>query len=137
MTEYEQMLSMQYQWNAYRGDGYGKNPKMKVFSMRSTSVLFQTCKDVAEIFMGGLTRQGQLPDFRIEGSFRARDCKIKTSTGEVVAKMARKRVNTTILLSDDVFSLVVQPGVDTQLIMAFVIVLDRISNKPFAPVLCS
>ncbi|KAF2288020.1 hypothetical protein GH714_003905 [Hevea brasiliensis] len=104
-----QMLSMQYQWNAYRGeDGYGKNPKMKVFSMRSTSVLFHTGKEVAEIFMGGFTRKGQIPDFRIEGSFKARDCKIKSSTGELVAKMARKRVNTTILLSNDVFSLVVQ-----------------------------
>ncbi|CAK7343426.1 unnamed protein product [Dovyalis caffra] len=135
------ILSMQYQWNAYIGeDGCEKN---KVFSMRSPSVLLHTAgrKHVAEIFMGrklGHHHQNT-PDFKIEGSFRSRDCKIvKTSTGEVVAKISRKRVNnTTILLSDDVFSMVVQPGFDTQLIMAFVIVLDRISSKPFSPVLCS
>ncbi|KDP21815.1 hypothetical protein JCGZ_00602 [Jatropha curcas] len=138
LTLKPQILSMQYQWNAYRGeDGYRNNPKTKLFSMRSTSLLFQTGKDVAEIFMGGITRQGQIPDFRIEGSFRARDCKIKNTEGEVVAKMARKRVHTTILLSDDVFSLVVQPDFDTQLVMAFVIILDRISNKPFTPIFCS
>lgn len=101
-------------------------------------MLFHIGKDEAEIFMGGSTIKGhQVPDFKIEGSFRARDCKITTPTGEVAAKLARKRVNSTILLSDDVFSLVVQPGFDAQLIMAFVIILDRISSRPFAPVLCS
>ncbi|KAF2306566.1 hypothetical protein GH714_019488 [Hevea brasiliensis] len=91
LTLKPQMLSMHFQWNAYKGeDVYGKNPKMKIFSMRSTSMFFNTGKDVAEIFMGGLTRQGQTPDFRIEGSFRARDCKIKTLNGELAAKMARK-----------------------------------------------
>ncbi|XP_050213412.1 protein LURP-one-related 5-like [Mercurialis annua] len=135
-----QKMSMQYQWNAYRGDdGCGNNQRVKLFSMRSSSVIFHTGKNVAEIFIGGLTKQGsQKPDFVVEGSFRARDCKIKTGDGDLVAKMSRKRVNnTTVLLSDDVFSLVVQPGFETQLVMGFVIVLDRISNKPFAPVLCS
>lgn len=135
------MLSMQHQWNAYIGeDGCEKT---RVFSMRSPSVLFHSAgrKHAAEIFMGAqLGRHHQnTPNFKIEGSFRSRDCKIvKASTGEVVAKIFRKRVNnTTILLSDDVFSLVVQPGFDSHLIMAFVIVLDRISSKPFSPVMCS
>uniref|UniRef100_A0A6N2KMI7 Protein LURP-one-related 5-like n=1 Tax=Salix viminalis TaxID=40686 RepID=A0A6N2KMI7_SALVM len=139
------ILSMQYQWRAYRGDQDGCG-KANVFFMRSPSVLsnFQAAgrKHVAEIFMG--THSGghhqSMPDLKIEGSFRSRDCKIvKTCTGEVVARISRKRVmnNTTILLSDDVFSLVVHPGFDTHLIMAFVIVLDRISSKPFSPFLCS
>lgn len=58
-------------------------------------------------------------------------------TGEVVAKIARKKVNPTVVLGDDVFSLVVQPGLESQLIMAFVVILDRICVKPFAPSLCS
>ncbi|KAI9380731.1 hypothetical protein POPTR_016G143500v4 [Populus trichocarpa] len=141
------MLSMQYQWNAYRGDQDGCERTSKVFSMRSPSVLsdFHAAgrKHVAEIFMGtrlgGRRHDQNMPDFKIQGSFRSRDCKIvKTCTGEVVARISRKRANnTTILLSDDVFSLVVQPGFDTHLIMAFVIVLDRISSKPFSPFLCS
>jgi hypothetical protein len=136
---HEQVLSMQYQWNAYRGeDKCGRNPnsKSKVFSMRSGSMLFHSSKDVeAIVMMGG--QSDQTPEFRIEGCFRRRNCKIMTRSGEMVAKIARKRVNNKILLGDDVFTLAVQPGFDTQLIMAFVIILDRICVKPFAPVLCS
>lgn len=146
----EQVLSMQYQWNAYRGeDKCGTSPNSKVFSMRSGSMLFHmmSSKDVeAIVIMGGPTSKHahqsdhhhhQTPDFRIEGCFRRRNCKIKTRSGEMVAKIARKRVNKKILLGDDVFTLAVQPGFDTQLVMAFVIILDRICGKPFAPVLCS
>ncbi|XP_044473832.1 protein LURP-one-related 5-like [Mangifera indica] len=136
-----QMLSLQYQWNAYReeeGDDHGK--RSRVFSMmRRSPVFFNNGKDEAEVYMGRNNKQAQLnkPDFTIEGSFRTRNCKIKNANGEVVASIARKRVNSTILLSDDVFSLVVQPGFPTHLVMAFVIILDRICSKIFAPVLCS
>lgn len=143
LTLKPQVLSMQYQWNAYRGeDKMGKSRSSKVFSMRSGSRLFHSSKDEAIVMMGATTKHGQTdqsqtPDFRIEGCFRRRNCKIKSSAGATVAKIARKRVNNRILLGDDVFSLAVQPGFDTQLIMAFVIILDRICGKPFAPVLCS
>lgn len=138
-----QILSMQYQWNAYREeDGCGKSsPGCKVFSMRSSSmVLFGGGKDKAEVCMGSASGRGrqQRPDFRIEGSFRNRNCKIRNAEGEVVAKIARKRVmNSTVMLSDDVFSLAIQPGYNSDLIMAFVLVLDRISTKPYTPALCS
>ncbi|KAL7589139.1 hypothetical protein Lser_V15G39641 [Lactuca serriola] len=86
------------------------------------------------------------PDFRIEGSFWNRNCKIKsTGSGEVAAQIMRKRTapgaammsggssstGSTIILSEEVFTLVVNPGFDPQLIMAFVVVLDRICFKPF------
>ncbi|KAJ4832501.1 hypothetical protein Tsubulata_000051 [Turnera subulata] len=131
-------FSLQSQWNAFKEEGCGKNPKMtKVFSMRNPSVLHHCGKDVAEIFMGTQGHRHQTPDFRIQGSFKARNCKILTPDGNLAAKIHRKRVNTTILLSDDVFSLVVEPGFEPQLIMAFVIILDRISSAPYTPVLCS
>ncbi|KAL5738899.1 hypothetical protein ACOSQ2_028079 [Xanthoceras sorbifolium] len=67
----------------------------------------------------------------------SRNCKIKNANGDLVAQIARKRANSTILLSDDVFSLLVYPGFGTDLVMAFVVILDRISSKPYTPVLCS
>ncbi|GKV02877.1 hypothetical protein SLEP1_g15258 [Rubroshorea leprosula] len=142
LTLKPQIMSMQYQWNAYRGDQEmtrtRKAKKSKVFSMRTPSVLFQSRrKDEAEIFLDGLRRKGQMPDFRIQGSFRSRNCLIRTATGEVAAKIARKRISTSVLLSDDVFSMVVQPGYDTELIMAFVVVLDRICARSFTQILCS
>ncbi|KAH7554624.1 hypothetical protein ACOSP7_027846 [Xanthoceras sorbifolium] len=139
-----QILSMQYQWNGYReeSDRCGKRGMSKAFTMRSSSLLFHSGKDEAKVFMmgSGPTRRKQAhqtPDFKIEGCFRSRNCKIKNANGDLVAQIARKRANSTILLSDDVFSLLVYPGFGTDLVMAFVVILDRISSKPYTPVLCS
>lgn len=88
----------------------------------------------AEVCIGG-TRG---PEYSVEGSFRRRNCCIRrTSSGDVVAKISRKRVNPKVLLGDEVFSLVVQPGLDNGLIMGLVIVLDRICCGPVGPLLCS
>lgn len=138
----EQVLSVQDQWNAYEGDyGCAKSPKSsRVFTMRNTgSGLFgraNKSEATAEVFMGSETTS-TTPDFRIEGCFRRRNCKIRSSSGQLVANVARKRVNSTVMLGEDVFTLVVQPGFDLDLIMAFVIVLDRICGKLFTPLLCS
>lgn len=91
--------------------------------------------------MGGMDHinnngsNSELSDLRVEGFFRRRNCKIikinpSTSTSKVVAAtIARKRSaaahHTTILFSDDIFTLDVQPGFDPELIMAFVIILDH------------
>ncbi|GMN40690.1 hypothetical protein TIFTF001_009915 [Ficus carica] len=152
LTLKPQVFSIQYQWNAFRGEERNKSSQKssKVFSMRSKSFFSQNSdKNVeAEVFLERPTRRRQkaavddydktAPDFRIEGCFWRRNCKIRsTRTGQVVANISRKKVNDRVLLGDDVFSLVVQPGFDAQLIMAFVIVLDRICVKPYAPILCS
>ncbi|PKI41014.1 protein LURP-one-related 5-like [Punica granatum] len=140
-------LSMQRGWNAYGGDctGRGQSRKFRLFSMRkSLAIPFldynSSYKDEAkpeleaEVFIGG----SRGPEFRIEGSFRRRNCCIRrTSTGEIVAKISRKRVNPKVLLSNEVFSLVVQPGLDNGLIMGFIVVLDRICCRPIGPLLCS
>ncbi|KAF0918573.1 hypothetical protein E2562_025165 [Oryza meyeriana var. granulata] len=59
-------------------------------------------------------RTGHVPSFSIEGSFRRRSCKIGNSYGEEVA-----RIN------------------NCAMIMAFVVVLDRICWKPYTPLMCS
>ncbi|KAI4353612.1 hypothetical protein L6164_002547 [Bauhinia variegata] len=131
-----QVFSMHCPWSAYRGDGSSKSnvgtkPKL-LFSMRSASI-FNGGKDEAEIFMAG----HDTPDFKVQGCFRRRNCIIRDSTGAIAARIARKKVNKTVLLGDDVFALMVQPGFHAELIMAFVIILDRIHVKPFTPFLCS
>ncbi|XP_050383078.1 protein LURP-one-related 5-like [Argentina anserina] len=143
LTLKPQVFSMQDQWNAYQGDyGCAKSPKSsRVFTMRNTgSGLFSRSNKsevTAEVFMGSETTSLSSPDFRIEGCFWRRKCNIKSSSGQLVANVARKRVNNTVMLGEDVFSLVVQPGFDLDLIMAFVIILDRICGKPLTPILCS
>ena len=119
--------------------------------MRSRSTLFHNVDKgaEAEVFLEKPTTStararrddqeaiDRTPDFSIEGCFWRRNCRIRSSNGEVVANIARKKVNDRVLLGDDVFSLVVQPGFDAQLVMSFVVVLDRICVKPYAPILCS
>lgn len=138
LTLKPQTMTMRYQWNVYRRDGFGRSTKSKVFSMRRPlPSIRRSNKSEAEVFMGGSREHDGMPDFKIEGSFRRRNCKIRTHAGATVAKIARKKVNPTVLLSDDVFSLIIEPGIATELIMAFVIILDRICFKPFTPILCS
>jgi hypothetical protein len=42
-----------------------------------------------------------------------------------------------VSLGDDVFSLVVRPGVDAATVMAIVVVMDRICRRPYAPMACA
>ncbi|KAF8671290.1 hypothetical protein HU200_049999 [Digitaria exilis] len=82
------------------------------------------------------------PSYRIEGSFSRRSCKIRRgSDGKEAAGITRKNAGVAsrpvATLSDDVFSLVVRPGVDVATIMAIVVVMDRICHRPYTPMVCS
>ncbi|KAL5720417.1 hypothetical protein ACHQM5_013086 [Ranunculus cassubicifolius] len=135
LTVKPQLLSMQYQWDGYKGEATcRRSSKTPVFSMRRK--LIQRNNE-AEIFMGGSIKQGGKPDYTIEGSFRRRSCSIKGPKGELVALLSRKKVNTTVVLSDDVFTLVVQPRFDSELVMAFIIVMDRICPRTKGAIMCS
>lgn len=92
--------------------------------MRRRSVL--QGGDEAEVFMDAPDRRSPEPDFRTEGCFRRRNCKIMDRDGQEVARIFRKEVNESVTLSDDVFSLIIQPNMDAELIMAFLVVMDRI-----------
>ncbi|KAI6698758.1 hypothetical protein NL676_018877 [Syzygium grande] len=129
------ILSLQCQWNAYTGEDKCKEGQnFKLFSMRRVSSFLQRRKDTAEVFIGGSKK----PAFTVEGSFRSRNCVIRRSGGEeFVAKITRKRASPTVLLGTDVFNLVVQHGSDSDLVMAFVVIMDRICSKSILPVLCS
>lgn len=142
------MWSIRGQWDAYKGESYdcsrsGEIPtKLRLFSMRRSSRhLFSSSKAEAEVFLNrDTTCRSQCggSDFVIEGSFKRRSCCIRSSSGELVAMISRKRVkNGGVVLETDVFSLVIKPGYDAKMIMGFVIVLDRICHKSFGPILCS
>lgn len=144
------LLRMQHQWIAYKGDeDEAACQSSKVFTMRRppssliSSRRSRQCPCEAQVFLGGggeslMTMRKQPADFISEGYFRRRNCKISVAeTGQVVASVSRKRINTTLLLNDDVFTLTVQPGFDPAQVMAFIVILDRICFKNFTPVICS
>ncbi|CAO2140659.1 unnamed protein product [Urochloa humidicola] len=141
-----QIFSMHDQWNCYKASEESQGNRTishQLFSMRKCSVLQKGHE--AEVSMSGCSAGSghtgqQGPSFLVEGCFRRRNCKIRNSDGEEVARIMRKKAETaseSLTLGDDVFSLVVEPNVDCTMIMAFVVVLDRICWKPYTPMICS
>ncbi|KAL2484968.1 Protein LURP-one-related 8 [Abeliophyllum distichum] len=94
LTVKPKTLSMNNQWNGYRGElDCSKNATPRLFTMRRPSSLIHTSACEAEIHIDESISENRSapPDFRIEGSFGRRSCKItRGATGEVVAKMSRK-----------------------------------------------
>ncbi|GJN28442.1 hypothetical protein PR202_gb16567 [Eleusine coracana subsp. coracana] len=147
-----QILSMRDQWNCYRASsgeleaGADKgNRRQHLFSMRKCSLVQQN-GDEAEVHMctSSSVHNSQLqaptPSFRVQGSFWRRSCKIRNGDGEEVARVTRKRAGAaleSVTLGDDVFSLTVMPNADCAMIMAFVVIMDRICQKPYTPLMCS
>ncbi|CAN6330344.1 unnamed protein product [Urochloa humidicola] len=119
---------MRDQWNCYRaseeaGDKSSSTSRRQhLFSMRKCSLA--QSNDEAEV----------------QGSFWRRSCKIRKGNGEEVARITRKKagaVSETVTLGEDVFSLTIMPNVDHTMIMAFVVILDRICQRPYKPLMCS
>ncbi|XP_062183510.1 protein LURP-one-related 8-like [Phragmites australis] len=151
-----QLFSLHDRWNCYTAMEEGLDKKKQSpmsqqqrFTMSKCSALQSS--DEAEVYMttsAGAAASGHgcqhlqaAPSFRIEGSFSRRSCKIRRSDGKEAARISRKNAGVAsrpvTKLGDDVFSLVVRPGVDAATIMAIVVVMDRICPKPYTPMVCS
>ncbi|TVU27223.1 hypothetical protein EJB05_29820, partial [Eragrostis curvula] len=142
------ILSMRDQWNCYKASEEASDKgsrRQQLFSMRKCSVV--QSGDEAEVHMRTTTvpssdhnNSEQVPSFRVQGSFWRRSCKIRNGDGEEVARITRKKAGAapeSVTLGDDVFSLTVMPNADCPMIMAFVVVMDRICQKPYTPLMCS
>jgi uncharacterized protein YxjI len=140
---------MRDQWNCYRasdGEAAGSDRRQRLFSMRKCW-LVQSSGDEAEVRMcstappsSSESSSSQVPSFRVQGSFWRRSCKIRKGggdDGEEVARITRKKAASSVTLGDDVFSLTVMPNADPAMIMAFVVIMDRICQKPYTPLMCS
>ncbi|XP_020406797.1 protein LURP-one-related 5 [Zea mays] len=159
-----QLLSLHDRWNCYTAtedaavDKKTTSPaQQQVFTMSRCSALRSS--DDAEVHMAGSAAAAAsssslsckrpqavaaaAPGYRVEGSFSGRSCKIRRgSDGREAARVTRKSAGVAsrpaATLGDDVFSLVVQPGVDVATVMAIVVVMDRICRRrPYTPMVCS
>ncbi|KAL3327975.1 hypothetical protein AABB24_035569 [Solanum stoloniferum] len=146
---------LQYEWKGYNGgeddDGSTplfvmRRPPSSFFAMMGASMTTTSCQ--AQVFVAGennnamdVKKRQRRPNYRVEGSFSRRNCNITNSDGHIVANISRKVANattrTTIVISDDVFSLMVQPGFEPHIFMAFVIILDRMYPNSYTPLICS
>jgi uncharacterized protein YxjI len=112
--------------------------RQQIFSMRKCSLVKST--DEAEVYMVGSgcttssAHDTKVPCFRVQGSFWRRSCKIRNSNNEEVARIITKKARSTsesITLDEYVFGLTVMPTVDCTIIMAFVVIMDRICQRPY------
>lgn len=143
---------MRDQWNCYRassseessaGDKSFPRQRQLLFSMRKCSLVKGT--DEAEVYMAlpsAAHGAQQVPSFTVQGSFWRRSCKIRSGDGEEVARITRKKAGAAaaaevVTLGEDVFSLTVMPDADCAMVMAFVVVMDRICQRPYKPLMCS
>ena len=72
------------------------------------------------------TPDHKLPDFRTEGCFRRRNCKIMDRNDDEVTLISRNKENKSVAPGDDVFNLIIQPNMETELMAAFLVLMDRI-----------
>ncbi|XP_020584335.1 protein LURP-one-related 5-like [Phalaenopsis equestris] len=130
-----QILSIHDQWNGYRSedhvDSITSSFKTLIFTMKRRSILKNSHDDV-EIFMHGSKSVEEEAEYQIEGCFRKRSCRIWGRSGKLVAWMCRKMVSPLVILEEDIFRVFVVSGTECDLIMAFIVVMDRICKKlPF------
>jgi LURP-one-related len=130
---------MHDQWNVYNTEDCTTDAsKLPIFSVRRCSILQNT--DSSEVFIGcSNTNSNKLrPTFMIDGCFEKRCSRVTDSKGKEVAKISRKKASaeTPVMLSNDVFSLILHPGVECQIIMALLVIMDRICQKSSTSRMC-
>ncbi|KAG0459472.1 hypothetical protein HPP92_022600 [Vanilla planifolia] len=116
-------LSMHDEWRGYKGDA-GSDSAPHFFSMRRRSLVQRKGEQSVDVFMRVAAKAA---DLRIEGCFRKRCCKILGREGQLLARISPKKASQpSVALGGDVFELCVEAGVAAELVMAFIVIMDRI-----------
>ncbi|KAG0468137.1 hypothetical protein HPP92_017465 [Vanilla planifolia] len=115
------VLSLRDRWRAYIE--VEESTKFHLFDMRRPSFV-QSGLEIAEVFMGRAGGGGA--DYIIKGCFKKRCCTVRGRDGEILATISPKKANPTVVLGEDVFELLLEPGVSTELLVSFIVAMDRI-----------
>jgi uncharacterized protein YxjI len=127
--------SLHHRWDGYLGDGAAQGQK-PVFSARRSSIL-GAGTGAAAVLVDLLAPRPAATEFRVDGSFPRRSCRVvasKPGDGEededVVVAEVRRKVDEAahVVMGRDVFVLWVCAGFDAAFAMGIVLVLDRITG---------
>ncbi|XP_072960934.1 protein LURP-one-related 11-like [Typha angustifolia] len=111
-------------WEGYRWNGQHQEPK-PWFKVKQSRIF--RCDDASCEFFSD---SGHIICYKLQGSAKKSSYKIvDNSCGLVVAEVKRKQTSSGVLLGDDVFSLVVEPNVDHELIMGLVVVSGLMNHS--------
>ncbi|XP_078445247.1 protein LURP-one-related 8-like [Wolffia australiana] len=120
LTARRKMLSWGERWTVYEGEGRGE-AKLTVRRKGGGGggLLFWGQGKVLA------TANGAAGGLAVEGSYARRSCEVFDDRRRRVAEICRKESTGGVLLGADVFSLIVQPGLDAAIAMALVLLLDQ------------
>lgn len=120
--------SLHHRWDGFLGDGAAQGQK-PLFSARRSSIL-GVGSGAAAVLIDLLAPAAA--EFRVDGSFPRRCCRVVAVNGEeeVVVAEVRRKVDegAHVVLGRDVFVLWVRAGFDAAFAMGTVLVLDRITG---------
>eukprot|EP01018_Ginkgo_biloba_P039553 Gb_09868 [translate_table: standard] len=121
LTLCRKIPSLHSRWEGFLGDKLdGQKP---LFTVRRSSILPTNAS--VEVFVNSNICCRNC-DYQIEGSFAQRCCTIYTASRRAVAEVKRKCAATGMMLGKDVFTLLVEPGIDRAFVMGLIVVLDHI-----------
>lgn len=125
LTLHHKVLNIMYNaWDGFVGDKYeGQKP---IFRLRKSFIFNRNA--LIEVFLSSNKRKEHF-DYKIEGCYMERYCTIYSDARTIVAEVKRKYATPEVLLSKDVYNVVVRAGLDQAFIMGLVIILHQMSGE--------
>lgn len=125
LTLHRKVLNIMYNtWNGFAGDKCdGQKP---IFRIRKSFIFNRNA--VIEVFLSSNKRKGQF-DYKIEGCYMERYCTFYSDDRTIIAEVKRKYATPEVLLSKDVYNVVVRAGIDQAFIMGLVVILHQMSGE--------
>ncbi|GLJ13733.1 hypothetical protein SUGI_0219180 [Cryptomeria japonica] len=124
LTLYRQAYRILYRWYGFHGEAC--NGQKPIFSVSKSSVFSKN--EVAEAFVGS-TRGKKHSDYKVLGNYSERHCSIYNGLGTLVAEVKRKFATSDVMLSKDVFNVVVKAGIDQAFMMGLIVILHQMSGE--------
>ncbi|XP_057858909.2 protein LURP-one-related 5-like [Cryptomeria japonica] len=124
LTLHRKAFRILHHWYGIHGEAcHGQKP---IFSVSKSSMF--TKNEVAEAFVGS-TRGKKHSYYKVLGNYSERHCSIYNGLGTLVAEVKRKFATSDVMLSKDVFNVVVKAGIDQAFMMGLIVILHQMSGE--------
>ncbi|GLJ13732.1 hypothetical protein SUGI_0219160 [Cryptomeria japonica] len=122
LTLHRKAFRILHRWYGFHGEACdGQKP---IVSVRKSSIFSKN--EVAEAFVGS-TGGKKHSDYKVLGNYSERHCSIYNGLGTLVAE--RKFATSDVMLSKEVFNVVVKAGIDQAFMMALIVILHQMSGE--------
>lgn len=124
LTLHRKAFRILHHWYGFHGETcHGQKP---IFSVSKSSMFSKN--ELAEAFEGS-SRGKKHPDYKVLGNYSERHCSIYNGLGTLVAEVKRKFATSEVMLSKDVFNVVVKAGIDQAFMMGVIVILHQMSGE--------